>query len=201
MRLIKPSFEIIEQEFPVCESENQHKEALLDAMYKHIELCGRTCYKSTDKITETSAKPFVDRMINSQHYAMLEHGTIYLKVPGFSSVSEFGMVMYNNFTKGDYSKNSYSKQNNITVPYKLTKEQKEFVSSVEVPYYYITTNLRVIIENGWENDLQYICAPTKHHAKRHTVKFICNRQVSHEFVRHRVFSFAQESTRCLIIAT
>lgn len=33
------------------------------------------------------------------------------------------------------------------------------------------------------------------HKKRYTVKFICNRQVSHEFVRHRVFSFAQESTR------
>ena len=35
----------------------------------------------------------------------------------------------------------------------------------------------------------------KFHIKRTTVKFICDSGVSHEFVRHRVFSFAQESTR------
>lgn len=59
----------------------------------------------------------------------------------------------------------------------------------------ITTNLRVLVENGWLDDLQYICEPTKYHEKRITVRFICDRGVSHEFVRHRVFSFAQESTR------
>ena len=59
----------------------------------------------------------------------------------------------------------------------------------------ITTNLRVLIENDWLDDLQYICVPTEHHVKRVTVKFTCDRGVSHEFVRHRVFSFAQESTR------
>ena len=40
MRLIKPSFAIIEQQ------------AGLEGMYKQIELAGRTCYKSEDKITE-----------------------------------------------------------------------------------------------------------------------------------------------------
>ena len=29
----------------------------------------------------------------------------------------------------------------------------------------------------------------------YTIKFVCDRGVSHEYVRHRVFSFAQESTR------
>ena len=53
----------------------------LVGIYKQIELAGRTCYKSEDKITPTSAKEFVDRMINSKHYAMLEHGTVYLIVP------------------------------------------------------------------------------------------------------------------------
>ena len=60
---------------------------------------------------------------------------------------------------------------------------------------YITTNLRVLVENGWLDDLQYICEPTEHHIKRVSVRFICDRGVSHEFVRHRVMSFAQESTR------
>ena len=46
---------------------------------KIIEQAGRVCYKSEDKITEDSAKEFVDRMIKSGHGAMLEHGTVYLK--------------------------------------------------------------------------------------------------------------------------
>ena len=69
MKLIKPGFVIIKQE------------PGLDGLYKQIELAGRTCYKSEDKITIDSAKGFVDRMIKSGHGAMLEHGTVYLKVP------------------------------------------------------------------------------------------------------------------------
>lgn len=62
-------------------------------------------------------------------------------------------------------------------------------------YAYVTMNYRHIIENDWLDDLRYLCAPTEYHEKRVTVKFVCDRGVSHEFVRHRVFSFAQESTR------
>ena len=64
MKLIESSVQIIEEKDP----------------YKMIELAGRTCYKSEDKITENSAKEFVDRMIKLGHGAMLEHGTIYLKI-------------------------------------------------------------------------------------------------------------------------
>lgn len=71
---------------------------------KFIEECGRTCYKSEDKITEDSASKFVRSLINRNHTAMIEHFSI-------------------------------------------------------------------------------------------TVKFICDRGVSHEIVRHRIASFAQESTR------
>lgn len=63
MKLIESSVQIIEEKDP----------------YKMIELAGRTCYKSEDKITENSAKEFVDRMIKLGHGAMLEHGTIYLE--------------------------------------------------------------------------------------------------------------------------
>lgn len=69
MKLIKPSFEIIEQGPDI------------DSIYKIIEQAGRTCYKSEDKITPDSAKAFVDRMIKSGHGAMLEHGTVYLRIP------------------------------------------------------------------------------------------------------------------------
>ena len=60
---------------------------------------------------------------------------------------------------------------------------------------FITTNYRVLVENDWLDDLKYICEPTEFHEKRISVRWTCDRGVSHEFVRHRVFSFAQESTR------
>ena len=69
MRLIKPSYEIWQQP------------SGLEGIYKQIERAGRVCYRSEDKITEDSAKPFVDRMIKSGHGAMLEHGTVYLRIP------------------------------------------------------------------------------------------------------------------------
>jgi thymidylate synthase (FAD) len=60
---------------------------------------------------------------------------------------------------------------------------------------HITTNMRVVLEHKWEEDLRYICEPTESHYKRITALFICDRGVSHELVRHRVMSFSQESTR------
>ena len=69
MKFINQSTEIIPQEEGI------------NGIYKQIELAGRVCYKSEDKITEDSAKEFVDRMIKSGHGAMLEHGTVYLRIP------------------------------------------------------------------------------------------------------------------------
>lgn len=177
MKLINPSVEIWEQEVPdlkINMSHVQEKELLLNAIYKQIEKAGRTCYKSEDKITDDSAYPFVKRLIDSDHLAMLEHGTVYLYIV-------IPKKAWNKELVDKYYRNKYTKCNNSYDEFNY--------------YYYITTNLRVIIENGWEKDLEYICIPTKHHEKRITAHFICNRQVSHEFVRHRVFSFAQESTR------
>lgn len=164
MKLIKPSFEIWEQ--PTG----------LEGAYKQIEKVGRVCYKSEDKITEDSAKPFVNRMIKSGHGAMLEHGTVYLFCPTEEYVDSNGDVQYYNPLE-KYQNNNYS----------------ALVDSNEGIY--VTTNLRVLVENGWMGDLQYLCEPTEFHEKRVTVHFVCDRGVSHEFVRHRVMSFAQESTR------
>lgn len=157
MKLIKPSFTIIEQGSGI------------EGVYKQIEIAGRTCYKSEDKITETSAKEFVDRMIKSGHGAMLEHGTIYLFADFYEDKGGSPLSKYKN---NKYSK--YTWNDNGT---------------------YVTTNLRVLVENGWMDDLKYLSIPTEYHARRITVKFVCDRGVTHEFVRHRVFSFAQESTR------
>ena len=165
MKLIKPSFEVWEQP------------AGLEGVYKQIEKVGRVCYKSEDKITEGSAKPFVDRMIKSGHGAMLEHGTVYLKIP-YGTMDD----------RGEFSNEP------IVIKY-IDNPYSVVMNNSENDYWYITSNYRVIIENDWLDDLKYICKPTEFHAKRITVHFVCDRGVSHEFVRHRVMSFAQESTR------
>ena len=173
MKLIKPSFEIWEQP------------SGLEGVYKQIEGAGRVCYKSEDKIAEGTAKAFVDRMIASGHGAMLEHGTVYLKcktevINRYIHPEDGEEEDFNKLEKYEY--NSYSVTNDDGI------------------YLYVTTNLRVLVEGNCLRDLEYLCEPTEYHEKRITVKFICDRGVSHEFVRHRVFSFAQESTRRMIMA-
>lgn len=161
MKLIESSVQIIEEKDP----------------YKMIELAGRTCYKSEDKITEDSAKEFVDRMIKLGHGAMLEHGTIYLTIDGEDP--NLSKIQSNPYTKVNLVPYEVLTEGNYTISYKA----------------YITTNLRVLVENNLKELLCYQVEPTEHHEKRITAKFICDRGVSHEFVRHRVFSFAQESQR------
>jgi thymidylate synthase (FAD) len=114
-------------------------------------------------------------MIKSGHGAMLEHGTVYLDIPWNVTSAAFSLQL--KLKVLNYDNNKYSKVVDVG------------------NHSYITTNLRVLVENGWLDDLQYICEPTEHHIKRVSVRFICDRGVSHEFVRHRVMSFAQESTR------
>ena len=180
MRLVKASFEIIPQNSGI------------KGVYKQIELAGRVCYKSESNITEDSAKGFVDRMIKSEHCAMLEHGTVYLKIQ--SDIVNEGNCNLDLFTDG----NPYSRW------------------YIKDGYWYVTTNFRVLIEQHEIDLLQYLCEPTEYHEKRATVKFICDRGIWNEFIRHRVFqkideddfisfgsigenfdkfSFAQESTR------
>ena len=49
------------------------------AILQHIERCGRVCYKSEDKITETSAQAFVGNIIKRGHEAVLEHSSVTVK--------------------------------------------------------------------------------------------------------------------------
>lgn len=155
----------------------KEQESGIDGVYKQIEWAGRHCYKSLDKITENSAKEFVDRMIKLGHGAMLEHGTIYLTIDGEDP--NLSKIQSNPHTKVNLVPYEVLTESNYTISYKA----------------YITTNLRVLVENNLKELLCYQVEPTEHHEKRITAKFICDRGVSHEFVRHRVFSFAQESTR------
>lgn len=137
----------------------------LDGLYRQIERVGRVCYKSEDHCTPTSARPFVERMLKNRHLAMLEHGTAYLQADARHSCC------------ARYAANKFSKVS--------TADDTAF----------ITTNLRVLAENGWMDDLQLLSEPTARHERRVTVHFTTQIAITREFNRHRADSMAEQSTR------
>jgi thymidylate synthase (FAD) len=66
MKIVEPSVEIL-------------TDINGDEILKHIERVGRVCYKSEDKITDNSAKKFVEMIIKNGHEAVIEHFNITVK--------------------------------------------------------------------------------------------------------------------------
>lgn len=182
MKLIKQQAEMHNQKYG--------NNLILDCL-KHIEYCARLCYKSTDKIVDgdtlenSSCTKFVNMLINRGHMAMLEHGTMYLHIhykgPRMNSITE---SVFNTFVDNKYS---------------VVQENSGDI--------FITTNYRVLIEMDFFNYLERhkkecnsyaiikFVKPDARFAKRTTLRLVCDRAIANELVRHRVFSFAQESTR------
>ncbi len=153
MRVISPSVEIITESNPL----------------KRIELCGRVCYKSEDKITETSAEKFVERLIKSGHTSVLEHAWL-------------------RFADGDRG----------DVLDRITSEQHLWIWGV---VHRSCDNGEVLCLNARDYLALFSGAKPSDFAKMEnaddymTVRFVCDRAIANELVRHRVFSFSQESTR------
>lgn len=176
MNLIRPSYEIIEQGPGI------------QGIYDIIENAGKTSYKSKVEGGET-ARRFVEARVKEHHGAVLEFGTVYLKLE-MSSLNDPQFRAKKEIVEF-YTRNKFSavRENLVMV---TTKPR----DSYGVSTYYITTNYRVVIENGRENDLKYLCeTPEEFHEKRVCVRFIVDRFTGEEFLRHRVFSFCRESTR------
>lgn len=166
----------------------------LEGIYKQIELAGRTSYLSWNKMTDDSAKKFVDMLIKSKHLSCLEHGTVYL------------MLSYdvsNAFSSFDYPSANFTAHYNWSdvVRHVAAKYRGDKYSKV-VSWYNgtgdtvcITSNLRVLQENDWLDDLQFLCEPIERHEKRLSVKVVTDIGVTREFNRHRTFSITEQSTR------
>lgn len=193
MKLIEPSVSIISEDNPI----------------KKIEIAGRTCYKSEKNITETSASGFVKRLIKSGHFAMLEHAVFLYRIVSSLDEDSKSLEEYVRYLKS-------CKFINVTDPVSkpdgylvsanaraiiergvndplyrsLVSEYPEFEYEIvsKIEKYRGVLAFRLYSCEGLTDDEQFI-------HKYCTMKFICDRGVSHELVRHRLFSFAQESTR------
>lgn len=162
----------------------------LQSIYKHIARCARVCYQSKAKDGELPYE-FLKRVIlrgkeveditsediPSLHLSVFEHGTVHLRM-------HLNLV-FNNKIAMSVLRSKFSK-------FTLIKE-KDGLS-----YYYITTNMRVIIENKFWNYKEFIDDDNSHvdyYIQRLSVSIITDIGCSRELNRHRTHSVSEESTR------
>lgn len=179
---------------------------------KKIEKCGRVCYKSEDKITEDSAEKFVANIIKRGHEAVLEHASFIFQVSYnvYEDIRDkvifvenrYPVKMYLRFTDSD----GYVVSGNV-------RAWRDFFCFAGVPPYmndFVETN--PILFSEFKSDFPFNLRGRKWSIRQISadelvstyqrlvhedisVKFICDRGVTHEIVRHRPASFCQESTR------
>jgi thymidylate synthase (FAD) len=182
--------------------------------YKHIERIGRICYKSEQSITDTSAEPFIKTLFNRGHHAMLEH---------FRFIVEIGEADYGILKAMEYDKYiTLTDYNDRYIVSASARGLNDLFHSIDdeddcsLMQEYVIENIVANIVRRYECKSLFsenICTSmlfeTMHiiddfnelswreyrmHAW-YSVHFVCDRGVTHEMVRHRDASFAQESTR------
>lgn len=151
---------------------------------KFIEQCGRLCYKSEDKITDTSAAPFVKRLVKAGHLAMVEHSNFVVRAanPGMFAPS---VGKYLNVFKDQHY---IYVGGNLTAWLNYANEARIFSKPFLQEYkeLFSLPDCTTYSYSAWQ-----VCPhaeiPTELH--RYSAKFICDRGVTHELVRHRPCSF------------
>ena len=208
MKIIKPYAEIMTSDFGV------------DPLRK-IELVGRTCYKSTDKITDVSAIKFVANLIKAGHEAMLEHDSFcfmlpfdewnwlkektsemmtHLKENGEEFISHLRFTNVNRcLVSGNIRAwRDFFKECTHQIGF-IPKFMQNFILSNPVlfPEFQDGVDFRTIFNDDiYQISRKGLIGLTEFmiHCDV-TAKFVVDRGISHEIVRHRPASFAQESTR------
>lgn len=154
-----------------------HQKDGIDGIYDIIMECAKTCYQSKIKGGQDS-KAFVDRLIRNGHTAMLEFGTVHLKIPILDL-----------------------RNNTDLLAWRDTWDDCPWIQyTMDRSFMYVTTNMRYLWERDFWNDsiLNYRIEPSKSLDKfpqRRCVKCITSIGIGRELTRHRTLSFAQESTR------
>lgn len=202
--------------------------------YAFMEKAGRTCYKSEDNITDTSAVKFVSALMKNKHTAMLEHSHIIFEMNQAEArnmlatcttlmshrYSKNQIVPHLNITindnngdEGNYMSGSFrtfinlfdTTSDNIHIKHKFIQAalHNTYPELFEKPDDYDgdTGSYKILSRDEFKESVTKAYpaktdsdAIIKKHLV-HSVLFTCDRGVSHEFVRHRPASFAQESTR------
>jgi len=167
-------------------------------IYKKIELAGRICYKSEGRITDTSYERFIKMLLGKKHYSVLEHADIVVGVRNWENF--YGLIpqhLKNQFTFTAFN-------NKIKVVQANIRAWREFLELYPIKdiinYYplvfgdinYEENNIKVkpILGDSYFDVLQ-----NNPYAIRETFIVQTTRDISHQIVRHRLFSVSQESQR------
>lgn len=182
---------LVKQEFEIIKPEMVQFGAAGTSVLKHVEKCARVAYKSEDKITEDSWQKFTQMLQDKGHLSVFEHGTVYIvlndiyKWAGHQNDNRKFIEMF--------KENPYSRVVEAYLPF----NGRGFGSDVYRKFFFITTNYRVLLENKCTSLIGFMGSNGDNGPFHHrvTVRFICSRAIANELVRHRKFSFTQESTR------
>ena len=179
---------------------------------KKIEKCGRVCYKSEDKITEGSAEKFVANIIKRGHEAVLEHASFIFQVSCnvYEDLRDKVMFVENLYPVKMYLR--FTDLDGYIVSGNVRAWRDFFRFSGVPPYMNDFVEANPILFPEFKNDFPFKLKGEKWSIRQISanelvstyqrlvhedisVKFICDRGVTHEIVRHRPASFCQESTR------
>lgn len=179
---------------------------------KKIEKCGRVCYKSEDKITEDSAEKFVANIIKRGHEAVLEHASFIFQVSYnvYEDIRDKVMFVENRYPVKMYLR--FTDSDGYVVSGNVRAWRDFFFFAGVPPYMNDFVEAKPILFPEFKSDFPFNLKGGKWSIRQISadelvstyqrlvhedvsVKFICDRGVTHEIVRHRPASFCQESTR------
>lgn len=192
--------------------------------YEFIEKIGRICYKSEEKIANGTAEPFVRGLIKRQHWAMLEHSNVIVEVHAglyYTLKKDFDTTYLRMTAETDYDgdmhyiiSGSFRAWRDLfvkagcDVDFLLLRLWRKFPLVFDGVAHTIYEDVILkddqsdysigLLEFLDERDVKAMYFDNKEVVMQHvvqTIHFICDRGVTHEFVRHRPCGFAQESTR------
>lgn len=213
MKYVEPSVVLL----PTPEDPSQME------IMRHIEAAGRTCYKSEDRITAMSAKQFYDMLVVRGHLSPLEHVEMDMIGPEIATVTALQTFFslyhgYHNlfmYGCGDGSKFD------TRVVYGNLRMWIDLLTTGMDSYFGLPGICQTVVDTwpdlfGWVDQAALADAIKRGQRnfytkfvtsvkpffpdysdmhKRYTMRIVCDRGISHELVRHRMFSFSQESTR------
>lgn len=197
MNIVKPSFLIEERDE-------------LRGGLAIIEKAARTCYKTEDKITDGSAERMVRMLIQRGHEAMLEHGDYIFLLEDYKILDNIAYSLRRLMEDGDdVPLLTFTNLNQRPIISGNVRAWRQLLATRCGAAYYFTGAIDPIYTADIVPEEERIDDPRvkqihysdlygndeKRVHLRQTVRFTVDRGVTHEFVRHRVMSFAQESTR------
>ena len=196
MKVVKADFQILERD------EQRGGLAI-------IEVAGRTCYQSEGNIGPGSAEHFVARCIRKKHEAMLEHGDYIFLIDDkhiYNHVAEALQMIRDDGNQAPMLEMTCI--NNRPIVSGNIRAWRELFGYCSGASLWFIGHIDPIYTQGFYDTgaapdphvrqifyADLIDRKEKLTHQRHTVRFTIDRGVSHEFVRHRTMSFAQESTR------